>query len=179
MQGKTDYNDLKSFKVECEQNLGTLLDPSRPMICIPKEYMFFIESPPSDNPRPEISIDLLFVQIIEINMKLNQITAHMEFRVHWTEDERLDLATSPNKWILIKEENIQQKIWSPEIDIGQDLVAQKRQNHKLRLAKDFEDNNSTLLKMNYDFFTTVKCPLIVFKTFPFDKQECTIWVRIC
>ena len=158
-------------------NFGILLDPSRPMICIPKEHMFYIQSPPSNNPPPEISIDLSFVQIIEIDMKLNQLTANMEFKVHWTENERLKLVTPANQWILIKEEDIQQRIWSPEIDIGKHLVAQKSQRRKLRLAKDSEDNNSTLLTMDYNFYSKVKCPLDV-QTFPFDKQECTIWVRI-
>ena len=111
-------------------------------------------------------------------MKLNQLTANMEFKVHWTENERLKLVTPANQWILIKEGDIQQRIWSPEIDIGKYLVTQKSQRRKLRLAKDSEDNNSTLLTMDYNFFSKVKCPLDV-QTFPFDKQECTIWVRIC
>ena len=156
-------------------NFGILLDPSRPMICIPKEYMFFIQSPPSHNPRPEISIELSFVQIIEINMKLNQLTANMEFKVSWTDNERFLLITPAKQWILIKEEDIQQRIWSPEIGIGKHLVTQKSENHKLQLAKDSEDNNSTMLTMDYHLFTRVKCILDV-QTFPFDKQECTIWV---
>ena len=158
-------------------NFGILLDPSRPMICIPKEHLFYIQSPPSNNPPPEISIDLSFVQVIEIDMKLNQLTANMEFKVYWTENERLNLVTPADQWILIKEEDIQQRIWSPEIHIGKHLVTQKSENHKLRLAKDSEDNNSTLLTMDYHLFTRVKCILDV-QTFPFDKQECTIQVRI-
>ena len=110
-------------------------------------------------------------------MKLNQLTANMEFKVYWTENERLNLVTPADQWILIKEEDIQQRIWSPEIDIGKHLVAQKSQRRKLRLAKDSEDNNSTLLTMDYHLFTRVKCFLEV-QTFPFDKQECTIQVRI-
>ena len=172
-----DYNELKSFEEDCKMNFGILLDPSRPMICIPKEHMFYIQSPPSYNPPPEISIELSFVQIIEIDVKLNQLTANMEFKVYWTENERLNLVTPANQWILIKEEDIQQRIWSPEIDIGKHLVTQKSQSRKLQLAKDPKDNNSTLLTMDYNLFTRVKCLMDV-QTFPFDKQECTIQVSI-
>ena len=158
-------------------NFGILLDPSRPMICIPKEHMFYIQSPPSYNPLPEISIELSLVQIIEIDEKLNQLTANMEFKVYWNETKRLNLVTPANQWILIKEEDIQQRIWSPEIDIKKHLVTQKSQRHKLQLAKDPKDNNSTLLTMGYNLFTRVKCPMDV-QTFPFDKQVCTIQVGI-
>ena len=108
-------------------------------------------------------------------MKLNQLTANMEFKVSWTDNERFLLITPAKQWILIKEEDIQQRIWSPEIGIGKHLVTQKSENHKLQLAKDSEDNNSTMLTMDYHLFTRVKCILDV-QTFPFDKQECTIWV---
>ena len=148
------------------------------MICIPKEHMFYIQSPPSNNPPPEISIDLSFVQIIEIDMKLNQLIANMEFKVHWTDNGRFKLVTPANQWILIKEEDIQQRIWSPEIEIGKHLVTQKSQRHKLHLARDSEENNSIKLIMSYNFFTVVRCSMNDEK-FPFDKQECTIWVRIC
>ena len=154
-------------------NFGILLDPSRPMICIPKEHMFYIQSPPSHDPPPEITIELFRVQIIEIDMKLNQLTVNMGFKIDWIDDERFVLVTPANQWILIKEADIQQRIWSPEIDIGIGLVTQKSQRHKLLLAKDSEKNNSTKLIMSYNLFTVVKCSMNVEK-FPFDKQNCSL-----
>ena len=61
---------------------GKILDESRPMICIPQQYLFEIQSPASYDPSPEISIELDYIQIIEIDVKLNQLTANMEFRIN-------------------------------------------------------------------------------------------------
>ena len=145
---------------------------SRPMICIPKEHMFYIQSPPSP---PEITIELSRVQVIEIDVKLNQLTASMEFRVNWTENGRYDLATPVKEWIIIKEKAIHQQIWSPGIDIRKNLVTLKTKEHKLQFAKDSNDEEITWLAMSYNIFTRVKCNMND-STFPFDEQECTIEV---
>ena len=149
---------------------GILLDPSKPMICLPKDQVLYIQSPPSSP--TNISIELSYIQIIEIDVKLNQLTANMEFRVIWTKNG-LNLVTPANQWITIKEKAIRQRIWSPGIDIRKNLVTQKSKNHKLQFAK--KDNKITWLSMSYDLSTRLKCNMYA-STFPFDEQECTIEV---
>ena len=141
------------------------------MICIPKDHVMYIQSPPSLP--TNISIELSYIQIIEIDVKLNQLTASMEFRVNWTENGRYDLATPVKEWIIIKEKAIHQQIWSPGIGIRKNLVTLKTKEHKLQFAKDSNDEEITWLAMSYNIFTRVKCNMYA-TTFPFDAQECYI-----
>ena len=152
---------------------GILLDPSKPMICLPKDQVLYIQSPPSSP--TNISIELSYIQIIEIDVKLNQIAVNMEFKVIWSENGRFDLATPVKEWIIIKEKAIHQRIWTPGTDIRENLVTRKNENHKLQFTKVSEHNNSTWLAMSYNIFTRVKCNMYA-PSFPFDEQECTIEV---
>ena len=172
---KKNWNELNEFKKICENDGGQLLDDSRPMICIPKEHMFYIHSV-AENPT-NITIELHDVQIIKIDMKLSQLTINMEIRIRWIEKDRLLLVTNQNEWIHISESNIQKLIWSPKIVIRKHLISQERSENVLQLAKDSDESNSTKILKIFNLFATVKCQMDV-HTFPFDQQECILNVSL-
>ena len=100
-------------------------------ICIQNNYKYEMQWPAfneqKEDKNAELSISLFNFQVIQID--IHSITMSMNMEIEWSE-YRLHMNTPIYQIIYLSLED-QKQTWSPQIDIGNNMVSEKKKRKKL------------------------------------------------
>ena len=156
---------------------------SKDRLCIPGGNLTWkIQLPPFNKViRNKIDVKISNAQVIEIDAHTLTITVSMDLAIIW-DDHRLQLATEKAFEVVYLSANDEKEIWSPQIVVGSNMVAQDRQGEEIALTRRcrkiecLKKGGITGTK-NVQLTTKIRCEMD-FQTFPFDKHICNLEVSI-
>ena len=161
------------------------------MVCVPSYFKQSLLHPPysivpmkdgkwnwEKIPLTDIMINIRNIEVIGIGTDTHTITISMNFAVRWF-DYRLKVWNYPPKeywayWMYLSTGDFENIIWSPHIDIANNMVSKKKQDEKFVLWRS-ENNSIPLVTRQYYLSTSVTCEMD-FQNFPFDKHDCNLEV---
>ena len=172
---------IKFEKCHKEKDGHLLLSKDR--LCIPGGNLTWkIQLPPFNKViRNKIDVKISNAQVIEIDAHTLTITVSMDLAIIW-DDHRLQLATEKAFEVVYLSANDEKEIWSPQIVVGSNMVAQDRQGEEIALTRRcrkiecLKKGGITGTK-NVQLTTKIRCEMD-FQTFPFDDHACNLEVSV-
>ena len=171
---------IKFEKCHKEKDGHLLLSKDR--LCIPGGNLTWkIQLPPYNKViRNKIDVKMSHAQIIEIDAHTLTITVSLDLGITW-DDHRLQLATEKAFEVVYLSANDEKEIWSPQIVVRSNMVAQDRQGEEIALTRRcgkiecLHYRGGITGTKNVQLTTKIRCEMD-FQTFPFDKHICNIEV---